>query len=199
MKKALLAVGFLALLGLGIVLAQPLTVLALNMVQTTKFEVRGNDLIMQGEINSKTLEQFEEIIAEHPQIERLIETNVPGSLDDETMIALAYRVRELGLDTMLLADSEIHSGGVDLFLAGVERNAERGAVIGVHSWSDGVNEATDYPRGAVEHEANRAYIEAMLGDDAFYWFTIEAAPAAGIHVVSEEEILKYGLLTGPWQ
>lgn len=172
-----------------------LAVLMLNFTTTTEFEVDGTDLLMSGEINSKTLRQFEDVVAENPGITRLVELDVPGSLDDDTMIALAYRVRELGLDTHLTATSEIHSGGVDLFLAGVERTMEPGAILGVHSWSDGTREAKDYPRDAPEHEKNRLYIERMLGDDAFYWFTIYAAPVDGIHIMTEDEIAEYGLLT----
>lgn len=44
------------------------------------------------------------------------------------MIKLAYYVREQGLNTKLLAGSKIYSGGVDLFLVGVERTMEGGAV-----------------------------------------------------------------------
>ena len=40
-----------------------ITVAALNFVETTEFEVRGTRLFMNGEINSKTLDQFEEVIA----------------------------------------------------------------------------------------------------------------------------------------
>ena len=174
-----------------------ITVAALNFVETTEFEVRGTRLFMNGEINSKTLDQFEEVIAANPGITEIVDQNVPGSLDDETMIALAYRVRELGLNTYLEASSDINSGGVDLFLAGVERRMERGAHVGVHSWSDGTRDAADYPRDAPEHEANRKYIEDMLGADGFYWFTIYAAPAEGIHSMTEAEIVQYGLLTAP--
>ena len=74
---------------------------------------------------------------------------------------------------------------------------EQGARIGVHSWSDGLREAMDYPRDAPEHEANRAYIEAMLGQDDFYWFTIEAAPADDILWMTADQISQYGLLTQP--
>ncbi len=113
------------------------------------------------------------------------------------MIALAYEVRARGLNTRLLATSEIDSGGVDLFLAGVERTMEDGAHIGVHSWSDGFKDAVDYPRDAPEHEQNRKYIEDMLGSDVFYWFTIQAAPADGIHEMTNSEIVEFGLLTAP--
>ena len=172
---------------------------AMNLIETTEFSVAGDRLIMYGEINAKTLAQFEDVIAANPGIRILEEQNVPGSLDDDTMIELAYRVRELGLHTHIGRDAEIHSGGVDLFLAGVERTMARGAVIGVHSWSDGTREAADYPRDAPEHEQNRKYIEDMLGDDRFYWFTIYAAPADDIKIMTEQEIQEFGLLTQPIQ
>ena len=174
-------------------------ILYMNNREITLFEVRGEELYMNGEINSKTYDQFTQIMAENPQIRTLVEEVVPGSLDDYTMIKLAYFVREQGLNTKLLAHSAIDSGGVDLFLAGVERTMERGAHIGVHSWSDGLKEAADYARDAPEHEQNRKYIEDMLGRDDFYWFTIYAAPADGIYEMTEAEIIEYGLLTEPVQ
>ena len=172
-----------------------MAVMAWNQVPMTEFRVEGTKLFMHGAINSKTLQQFEEIYAQHPDVKTLVELDVPGSLDDDTMFALAYRVRELGLYTHLTSSSLIHSGGVDLFLAGVRRTMDDGAEIGVHAWSDGSKEASDYPRGAPEHEQNRLYVERMLGHDAFYWFTIDAAPADDIHKMSKSEIRKYGLLT----
>ncbi len=185
----------LSMTAVGAVGCEQIAVVAMNQITTTEFSVRGDQLLMQGEINSKTLDQFEDVIAANPGIKTLVELEVPGSLDDDTMIALAYRVRALGLNTHLTATSEIYSGGVDLFLAGVTRTMEDGAKIGVHSWSDGTNEAKDFPRGAPEHEQNRLYIERMLGDDAFYWFTIYAAPADDIYIMTEAEIRQYGLLT----
>lgn len=176
---------------------EPLALTAMNMVELTEFTVDGPTLYMSGEINSKTETQFAELIAANPQITTLVECEVPGSIDDDTMIALSYRVRELGLDTHLTSESEVASGGVDLFLAGVKRSMQAGARLGVHSWSDGTRDAADYPRDAPEHDANRRYIEDMLGDDAFYWFTIYAAPAEDIHWMTRTEIAEYAVLTEP--
>ncbi|MEL6646328.1 MAG: hypothetical protein AAFQ05_01265, partial [Pseudomonadota bacterium] len=80
---------------------EQVAILALNQVETTSFTVEGATLFMEGEINSKTLKQFEAVIAQNPGITTLVELEVPGSLDDDTMIPLAYRVRELGLTTHL--------------------------------------------------------------------------------------------------
>lgn len=164
---------------------------------TTEFEVRDDKLWMNSTINSKTYDQFVAVLEENPQIISVVLAVVPGSLDDETNLRLAYFLREKGLNTHLLANSEIDSGGVDLFLAGVERTMERGAHIGVHSWSDGVREATSFPRDAPEHEPYLKYYRDMLIDDEFYWFTLSAAPADGIHEMTEDEIEQYGMLTQP--
>ncbi|WP_051251787.1 hypothetical protein [Psychrilyobacter atlanticus] len=169
----------------------------LNLKTTTKLEVKDKNLYIDGIINEKTYDQFVKILNDNPQIETLIEGDVPGSIDDDTMIKLAYFVRKKGLNTKILSNSDINSGGVDLFLAGVERTMEKGAKIGVHSWSDGEKDAAEYPVGSPEHEANRKYIEIMLGSDDFYWFTIYAATADSIHQMTEEEITKYRLLTQP--
>lgn len=193
-KRVLIATGVLAV-GAGVLLGPG--VFAQDGCDPTEFTVQGDVVILNGEITSDTLDQFEDVMDDNPQITTLREGVVSGSCDDETMIALSYLVRDMGLDTELLSDSEVYSGGTDLFLAGVNRRMEQGAIIGVHSWSDGTNDAIDFPRASPEHEMNRRYIEDMLGDDAFYWFTIEAAPAAGMHNMTAAEIEKYGLLTEP--
>lgn len=172
-------------------------VTALNLVETTTFLVEGPNLFMTGEINSKSLDQFEAVFAAHPQITTLVACTVPGSLDDATMIPLTYRVRELGLDTYLTADSMVASGGADLFLGGVSRQIEKGAQMGVHAWSDGFRDATDFPESAAEHRENATLIRDMLGEDDFYWFTIQAAPAADIHWMTADEMARFGVLTGP--
>lgn len=169
----------------------------LNLKTTTRLEVKDKNLYMDGIINEKTYDQFVKILNDNPQIETLIEGDVPGSIDDDTMIKLAYFVRNKGLNTKILSSSDINSGGVDLFLAGVERTMEKGAKIGVHSWSDGEKDAAEYPADSPEHELNRKYIETMLGSDDFYWFTIYAAEADSIHQMTEEEISRYKLLTQP--
>lgn len=163
----------------------------------TEFEVEGNIVHMDYEINSRTYNQFVRLHKNNPQVDTILMHEIDGSTDDEVMIKLGYYLRKHGFKTMLHAESEIYSGGVDLFLAGVERTMERGAIIGVHSWSDGERDGADFPRSSPEHDMNRNYLKAMLGRDGFYWFTLEAAPADDIHIMSDSEIRKYRLLTKP--
>jgi len=166
-----------------------------NAVPTTRFELQGDKLVVSGEINALTLEQFEDIYRAFPTVSTLVLADISGSSDDATNVRLGYRVRALGLATHVPARAEIYSGGVDLFLAGVRRTLGPGAVLGVHSWDDGIRDGADYPKDSPAHDEARLYTEAMLGDDRFYWFTLSAAPADGIHVMSEKEIREFGLST----
>lgn len=166
-----------------------------NAVDRARFEVLGTRLTMAGEITSHTPATFSRLLAENPQLTTVVMTDMPGSLDDEAVIRMGYQLRDAGLDTHLLARSEIYSGAVDLFLAGNRRTMEPGAVIGVHSWADGFGEGAAYPRDAREHRSNVAYTRDMLGSADFYWFTLQAAPSDGIHEMTRAEIARFGLLT----
>lgn len=157
--------------------------------------VQGETILMAGEVGWDSLDAFYALIDDFPDVTEIVLEQIWGSCDDEVMVELGYAIRDLGFDTYLFADSEIYSGGVDLFLAGVTRRMEQGAILGVHSWSDGVRDGASYPRASAEHDLNRDYIITMLGDDSFYWFTLDAAPAAGMHTMTADEIQRFGLLT----
>lgn len=169
--------------------------LAENAVDRTTLEVRGTDVLMWGEITSRTPAAFLQTLDSHPQLDTVVLMEMPGSLDDEAVLRMGYALRARGLNTRLTGQSAIYSGAVDLFLAGRQRRMAPGAVIGVHAWADGFGEATDYPPDAPEHQATAAYVRDMLGSDAFYWFTLQAAPSTGIHEMTAAEIARFGLIT----
>lgn len=168
-----------------------------NASDGTQMVVQGDQLVMSGTITSRTPQNFERLLAMNPQIRTLVQTEVAGSIDGEATTAMGYRVRALGIATHLRSDSVVDSGGVDLFLAGRRRTMERGASIGVHSWRNGYREGSSYPPSSPEHDLTRGYIADMLGSDAFYWFTLQAAPSDGIHEMTTAEIARFGLLTRP--
>ena len=67
-------------------------------------------------------------------------------------------VRSQNLTIHLPSDAVIASGAVDFYLAGRTRTREAGSKIGVHAWSDGASEATDFPVG---HSRHQAYINLL--------------------------------------
>lgn len=185
MRKLLLAGGALGVL-LGCTPPEP-----------NVYEVEGARLFMSGEINAGTFASFAAQIDAHPQVQTVVLMDMPGSVDEVAVHDLGYFIREEGLNTHLTPQSEIYSGAVDVFLAGNARTMTCCAKIGVHDWADDYGEGSSYPAQDEEHDANVAYFEDMLGDDAFYWFTLQAAPPEDIHLMTRAELARFGVFTSP--
>ncbi len=169
-------------------------------VGSTRFRVQGNRAYLNGTLGKRTFNQVVDLMTSHPEVDTIVEENVPGSIDDETNMETGRLIRKFGLNTHVPADGEISSGGVDLFLAGVKRTLEKGARVGVHSWGTGDPNgltARDYPRDAEEHKAQLSYVTEMLGESGpdFYFFTLDAAPFDGMHYMTDEEIARWKLTT----
>lgn len=152
-------------------------------------------LVLNGVINSNTEKAFEEAIRQNPNTEMLIFREAPGSEDDETNLKVGKRVFQLGLKTHVEDNGFIASGAVDLYLAGSQRTLGVNSRVGVHSWSDGTQEATDFPRSSNEHLLFIDYYKAIGFEDQlaedFYFFTINAASADDIHWMTAAEIETY--------
>lgn len=154
--------------------------------------------IMNGVIGSNTPTHWDNFISAFPNTTRIIMKDCPGSDDDTANLEAARKVRNSNLSIHLPADAEIASGAVDFFLAGTSRTRETGSKIGVHSWADGNKEATDFRVGHSNHQPYIDYYKEMgfsqSDAEAFYYFTINAAPASDIHWMSDAEIEQYKLL-----
>ncbi|MEM7152058.1 MAG: hypothetical protein AAF799_04410 [Myxococcota bacterium] len=165
---------------------------------TSRFAIDGSTATLEGTLGSVTYRQVDAIIEQRPEVDTLVMQDVPGSINDEVNVQTGRLIREAGWGTFVPADGQIASGGVDLFCAGFERSIEPGAMLGVHSWSDGVMDGADYPQDHPAHESQLAYFIEMLGDPLgpdFYWFTLAAAPAEDIHWMTDDEIATHQLLT----
>lgn len=154
-------------------------------------------LSLNGVITSNTLTAFNEAMTQNPNTSLLIFIEAPGSEDDETNVQVGRKLYEVGLNTEVRNGGYIASGAVDLFLAGRRRSLGAGSQVGVHSWSDGKNEASDFPNDSEEHQLFIRYYTAIgmtqqLAED-FYFFTINAAPAADIHWMTEAEVKLYSI------
>ncbi|MDG2195217.1 MAG: hypothetical protein P8K77_10315 [Polaribacter sp.] len=75
-------------------------------------------------------------------------------------------------------NGEIASGGVDFFIAGIQRTKGSNIKIGVHSWAGDNETATDFPVGHANH---LPYINYYISVgftkqqvESFYYFTINA-------------------------
>ncbi|SNZ00994.1 hypothetical protein [Flagellimonas pacifica] len=158
----------------------------------------NNTIEMNGTIGSSSLKDFNRLHANHTTVKTINIINCDGSSDDTVNLLLSKRVHDLSLSIHILDNGTIASGGVDFFLAGKKRTRGKNTKIGVHSWSDGTNEATNFPVGHANHLPYINYYKSIgftqKQAEDFYYFTINVASAANIHWMTSEEIEKYGII-----
>lgn len=165
-----------------------------------KFTVRGDIAYGNGGTDGWSRHDVNKALDDNPQVKTLVLKLMPGTQDSATNLKLARDIRKRGLNTHLESKSIIASGAVDLFLAGVERTMECGALIGVHSWSiSGARETiriSPQDMGADQFQKHHEHFLSDMGiDPAFYAFTRAAAEPEHIHYMSMEEIKRFDLLT----
>ncbi len=169
--------------------------LSMSGENSAEFNVIGDKAYVNGILGKKAHKSFMKILKEHPNIKTLVLQQVPGSISDEWNVKTCKEVRKRNINTYLESTSIIQSGGVDLFIAGVKRYSENGSKIGVHAWSDLRRGGNTYPPEHEEHDVFVDYFKAIKRDTSFYWFTLKAAPADGMHFMTKQEIEKYNLIT----
>ena len=157
--------------------------------------VRGDLLFVKGVVNTGSDAQVVAALNEAPGVRTVVLTMLPGSADDVTNIALGRTLRRAGITTYLPAQGMVASGGTDLLISGLRRIVERGALVGVHSWSAGAQSGADIPRDDAEHQIFLDYYREMSIPEEFYWFTLEAAPPEGMHWMTEAELTRYRVPT----
>jgi hypothetical protein len=164
------------------------------------FEIAGRYAVMNGSITGATLGRLMRILVEEPQVDRILMEEVPGTMDDVACQEAALLIHRHQFHTELAPGGEAASGGTDFFLAGWRRKIGAGARLGVHSWAEydalGEREGGDLPRDAPEHESYLEFFRAIGIDPEFYFFTLEAADAYGMHYLTAEELVRFGVETG---
>ena len=161
------------------------------------FKVDRGMIVAAGAVDRSSIRAFNDIAAENPGIKTLVLQIVDGSADDEANLALGRIIRRAGFTTIVPSDGLVASGGTDLFLAGAVRVLEEGACVGVHSWSDGVFDGASTPRTSFHHAPYLEYYQFMGIPEGFYWFTLERAPASGMHWMNQGEADGFGMTTNP--
>jgi hypothetical protein len=161
-------------------------------------QVEGKFLYIKGYIDSSFYKRLTKTLKKNPQIETIVFIFVPGSDDDDVNLKAAYLIRDRKLNTCVPKNGEIDSGGVDLFLSGVNRKIHPTARIGVHDWAgnDGKT-GNSTPIDDSEHLSYLYYYEDMEIDKDFYWFTLKAGTPDEIHYMTRDEIKQFKLETSP--
>ena len=158
-------------------------------------EARGDLLFARGVVNGDSQREAVALLNGSPGVRTLVLTWVPGSADDEVNLALGRMLRHAGMTTYLPREGMTASGGTDLVLAGARRIVECGAQVGVHSWAAGSVNGDELPRDDPRHRTYLDYYRDIGISEAFYWFTLEAAPPDSIHWMTDDELEHYGVPT----
>lgn len=160
--------------------------------------INSETIMLDGVINSKALTEFNNLYAKNTGIKTINIKQCDGSINDEINLELSKRIHYLNLNTHLMDNGLIASGGVDFFLAGIKRTKGTNTKIGVHSWAGDGATATDFPVG---HDNHLPYINYYVSvgftqqqAEVFYYFTINSASADNMHWMTEQEIQTYNIL-----
>ncbi len=171
---------------------------AITGAGTSILEIKGKEAYLSGDLGTITYAQIKGLIKNHKEVKTLVLTKISGSVNDEVNMHTGRLVRESGLNTKVLATSDIASGGVDLFTAGNVRIVEKGAKIGVHSWCC-VNEkgASKIPKDHPAHKYQLEYFKMTLGlkGESFYFYTLNASDFEDVHYMSDNEIKNWEIAT----
>ena len=161
-------------------------------------------IILDGAINNSAYDVFKELYEQNKSVKTINIITCEGSINDVINLKLSKYIFSNGLNIHLMDSGFVASGGTDLFLAGKKRTCGVNTKFGVHSWATEGRKgklitAMDFPK---DHENHKMYIKyyqevgfSKKAAEDFYFYTIQAAPAQGIHWMTEEEIIKYKMLT----
>lgn len=177
-----------------------------GMVETKKAEaeateglvvdVEGNSAYLSGVLDSNLVQQLSDMVRKNPNVTDLVLVDIPGSIDQQATMEGARLIRRLGLNTHIATTGYVLSGGVDLFLGGVQRSIGAGAGVGVHAWSDGTRlKATNLNVADPIHATYVNFYLEMGVPERFYWFSLDAAPADRVYFLSPEEVYDFQLAT----
>ena len=167
-----------------------------NLTTGLESWVENDVAYLSGVLDSHSPATLSQLILDHPNVRILALVDIDGSVDQQATMQTARLVRRLQLNTHIVRTGYVVSGGVDLFLGGVERTIDAGAGVGVHSWADTLGlKATELNLADPVHAAYVNFYLEMGIPERFYWFSLDAAPPERVYFMSPEEIYDFRLVT----
>ncbi|MEE9380554.1 MAG: hypothetical protein V3V03_04030 [Hyphomonadaceae bacterium] len=161
-----------------------------------QMSVKGETLYMNGGLDSYSTEQVARILDENPQIKTAVLLDMPGTDDVDATLETGMLLNRAGIKTYLTSHSSIASGAVDLFCAGVEREVEPGAQIGIHTWyNDDGTEGRFLSQDDPEHDTQLKFLSKTGCSVGLYWFSLRAASPNDIHWMTKDEMESYSVVT----
>ncbi len=207
MKTGVLAVLFLALSVLGCSDDENTTASTSKTFGIFTVSNDGLSAEVEGTIVDTTLQDFNNMVAQYPKLKTLNLVDVPGSdvsgdVQTDTALDLGREIYKKNINTHLVDDGFVASGGTDLLASGKHVSVGSNPSIGVHAWDGGFE---GNPHGSawdikndknhIEHQKYLRYFEdigfSKQKTKDFYFFTIRAAKPSEIHTMTTTEINQY--------
>lgn len=164
------------------------------------FEVNENVATMSGVMDSTIVDLLEQLLDDNPQVDTILMSDVPGTIDFKATLKASYLVREHCLTTVIPNNGYVASGGVYFFLAGCERYVGKFSAIGIHTWRTYTLDEAQDKRVLVSgmelektdpaHDDYLDFHHDMDIDEEFYWLIVDT-PFEDVHFLTSEEIEEY--------
>lgn len=147
------------------------------------FLAEGDTVFLSGEIDAAAPQRFAELRAANPALRKLVISEASGAQGGDGALALGRAVREAGMTTELRSDSVAIGGAVDVYLGGVTRIMQDGAILRLRG------------RNLDRDAAYKAYLTDMVGEE-FVGFVDQDLGKLRARDLRLHEIQRYGLISG---
>ncbi|WP_087002608.1 hypothetical protein [Rhizobium sullae] len=168
--------------------------------QPIRFELKpGGVLLAQGAIESGAAARFEKEIAARGEYVKTVSLDSPGGAVGDAL-AMSKLIRERKIGTRVAGGALCASSCPIIMAGGVTREAENGAVIGVHQVFNGSKEKLSPERAMSEAQRTTAGVTRHLGEMGIkpgLWLHAMETPPDRLYYLTPEEIRKFALATAP--
>ncbi|GGF94168.1 hypothetical protein GCM10010924_22970 [Rhizobium wenxiniae] len=164
------------------------------------FELKpGGVLMAEGTIDPGAAGRFAQEIEARGEYVKTVHLNSPGGSVDDA-IAMSKLIREKKLQTIIASRGLCASSCPIVFSGGVERIAEKEAVIGVHQVFNGSRDRPSAEQAMSSAQSTTARVARHLeemGIGSALWLHALETPPDRLYYLSEKEMADFKLVTQP--
>ncbi|WP_313603710.1 ATP-dependent Clp protease proteolytic subunit [Rhizobium sp.] len=164
------------------------------------FELKtGGVLMAEGTIDPGAAGRFAQEIEARGEYVKTVQLNSPGGSVDDA-IAMSKLIREKKLETIIASRGLCASSCPIVFSGGVERIAEKEAVIGVHQVFNGSRDRPSAAQAMSSAQSTTARVARHLeemGIGSALWLHALETPPDRLYYLSEKEMADFKLVTQP--
>jgi hypothetical protein len=186
-KKLLIALLSLAAMGAG-----GAALIRLAGAGATEFRVAGDVLHISGPISGAASDRLERMLDQTPGLVTVALGDIPGADDVAWVTGMGRMIRAEGLTTR--AEGRVVNDAIFLFLGGVDRVMAGGALV-LQGDAAQRQAGVGVDVSAAASADRERFVAAMLGDTGFATFMAETRAAGASYVLSDEDVMRYGLQT----